>query len=393
MPIVQVGYSNPATTFAFSERQNSWTTRYSFTPTCYANCGDAMLSSKDNKNIWIHDVNEVRNKFYGDFPQKSLVEVSFNDFSSDVKVFNSVSAETNTLKIGATFYSEDEEQELTNPVNGQIAADGGVFNYSSFSSGSDEVEQFTDFEGIKYLPVSRHSGSPFPYVNSNDSTDSNIIYIGSISLDTSLLDDSFFVEQTGSYDFKVRLSDSSGVSIPAGLNPDIFDGSVFPMGPEILIPTTNEFKAVTWNNDIQADDYISADDVSYLQTSANLNSFFVIGQEGDVLTIRYSRRYSSYFQDSPPSFIPSELFVSEFGPSLSGASPVINSPFSFIFNSGEPLFLLTSQAVNGDQIRSTYLRTIFEFYPPGNQGEYMELNAVNCDFNFSKSHHGLNQNT
>ena len=388
MPIVPVGSNNPATTFAFSERQNSWTTRYSFTPTCYANCGDAMLSSKDNKNIWIHDVNEERNKFYGGFPQRSLVEVSFNDFSSDVKVFNSVSAETNTLKIGATFYSEDEEQELTNPVNGQIAADGGVFNYSSFSSGSDEVEQFTDFEGIKYLPVSRHSASPFPFVNSNDLTDSNIIYMGSISLDISLLDDSFFVEQTGSYDFKVRLSDPSGVSIPVGLNPDIEDGSLFPMGPEILIPTTNEFKVVTWNNGTQTDDYTSADDVSYSGISANLNSFFVIGQEGDVLTIRYSRRYDSFLQTTPPSFIPSELFVNQFGPNL-----VINSPFGLVFNSGEPLFLLTSQAINGDQIRSTYLRTTFELYPPGNQGGYMELNAVNCDFNFSKSHHGLNQNT
>jgi len=388
MPIIPVGFNRPATTFAFSERQNSWTTRYSFIPTCYANCGDAMLSSKDNTSIWIHDVSEVRNKFYGDSPQKSLVEVSFNDFSSDVKVFNSVSAETNASKINAKFYFEDEELELTFPVTGQIMPDGTSTHYTSFELGSDEVEQFTDFEGIKYLPVSRHSGSPFPSVKPYDLTDSNIIYMGSISLDTSLLDDSFFMEQTGSYDFKVRLSDSSGVSIPAGFNEAVVDGSVSPMGPEILIPTTNEFKVVAWNNDIQADDYISADDVSYLQTSANLNSFFVIGQEGDVLTVRYSRRYSSYFQDSPPSFIPSELFVNQFGANL-----VINPPFDFIFNSGEPLFLLTPQSINGDQPRSTYLRATFEFYPPGNQGEYMELNAVNCDFNFSKSHHGLNQNT
>ena len=389
MPVVLIGNHTPSTTFAFSERQNSWTTRYSFTPTCYANCGDAMLSSKDSTSIWIHDVNEVRNKFYGGFPQKSLVEVSFNDFSSDVKVFNSVSAETNALKIGAKFYFEDEELELDFPVTGLIMQDGSSSQYTSFELGSDEVEQFTDFEGIKYLPVSRHSGSPYLHVNSYDLTDSNIIYMGSISLDASLLDDSFFVEQTGSYDFKVRLSDSSGVSIPAGLNPDIVDGTTFPMGPEILIPTTNEFKVVAWNNNIQADSYISADAVSYNQNSANLNSFFVIGQEGDVLTVRYSRRYSSFAQTTaPPSFIPSELFVSEFGANL-----LINSPFDFIFNSGSPLFLLTSQSINGDQPRSTYLRTIFQFYPPGNQGEYMELNAVNCDFSFSKSHHGLNQNT
>jgi hypothetical protein len=389
MPIVSVGYNDSATTFAFSERQNSWTTRYSFTPTCYANCGDAMLSSKDNTNIWIHDVNEIRNKFYGNgWPEESIVEVSFNDFSSDVKVFNSVSAETNASKINATFYLEDEKLELTFPVTGEIMPDGTSVHYNPYITGSDGVEQFTDFEGIKYLPVSRHSPYGLPGIYSDDLTDSNIIYMGSISLDVSLLDDSFFMEQTGSYDFKVRLSDSSGVSIPASFNEAVGDGSLSPVGSEILIPTTNEFKVVVWNGDIPEDSYISAADVSYTASSVKLNCFSVIGQEGDVLTIRYSRRYHSYFQGSPPSFIPSELFVSEFGANL-----LINSPFDFIFNNGEPLFLLTPQSINGDQPRSTYLRTIFEFRSPTNQGEYIELNAVNCDFNFSKSHHGLNQNT
>lgn len=94
-------------TFAFSKRRDAWTTRYSFVPTCYATSGNVMLSSADNKGVWIHDKNNVRNSFYGDL-YKSRIETSFNDYSSEVKHFKAISIESNVGGFSASFKTNNE---------------------------------------------------------------------------------------------------------------------------------------------------------------------------------------------------------------------------------------------------------------------------------------------
>ena len=141
-----------STTFAFSKRQDRWTTRYSFTPTCYANCGDIMLSSKDASGIWRHDVNEDRNNFYG-VQSRSSLDIVSNDDPSAVKIFKSISLETNQDGWGATFYTNDEDKGKNRQQ-------------------SNTVYGFDDKEGFKYLEVPR----------SKENSTSNIIPCPSLSL-------------------------------------------------------------------------------------------------------------------------------------------------------------------------------------------------------------------
>ena len=375
---------NDITTFAFSERQNSWATRYSFAPTCYANCGDSMLSSKDNTTIWLHDVNEERNKFYDKPALGSAVEVSFNDLPSDVKVFNSVSVETNIKDISATFFSSDELKDQG--IGGVQLFDGQTSIYSSFFF-SDEKESFIDLEGIKYCPVPRNTPAGFHVQHSGDLSDSSTVYMGAISLDSFLLEPSFFEEQQDFYEFKVRLSKSVESSIPVGrYNP--IDLNNFSRGPEVQIPTETNFKILAFDVGENEDVLVTNEDQYYggpSGASSLRNSLCIVAQDGDVLTLRY-QRHVSYYEDSAPPFVPFELFISNGDP----INPEIAEPFSFVLNSGDPMFLSTPQTVNGEQIRSTYMRTFFYI---NSQGEYAEINAVNCDYDLSRNHHSLTQNS
>ena len=371
---------NSERTFAFSERLDSWTTRYSFTPTSYANCGDIMLSSADNKKIWRHDVNETRNSFYGSNSEQSWIEVSFNDLPSDVKVFNSVSAETNA-NVSARFFIKDSALS----DSAFIELQGSTNNYASFFV-SDEEESFVDIEGFKYLSVPRNS--PGPWTNINVYEDSNVIYLGSVDFDLSLITEDWFYEQEGPFEFKVRLSKASNVSVPVGRY-NSYDSPIFGRGPEILIPANNSFNAIVWDAFADQDTSIEASNQHYYSNNNNsggslLNAFYVVEQDGDVLTVIYERRQEPYFEGTAESFIPIELFFEDFNPS----DLVISAPFNSIFNNGEPMFLQTPALVNGEQLRSPYMRTRFYF---NTDGEYMELNAVNADYDISPNHHSLTQ--
>jgi len=130
----------PSVTFAFSKRSDSWATRYSFVPTCYANCGDVLLSCKSNptdsqNGIWKHDTNANRNRFYGSDYHSSLT-VSSNNDPSAIKLFKSVSLESNKKDWTAKFYSNAEYNDSNNQE-------------------TDVVNGFVDKEGFKYLEVPR----------------------------------------------------------------------------------------------------------------------------------------------------------------------------------------------------------------------------------------------
>jgi len=149
-----------STTFAFSEKVEAWTTRYSFTPTCYINSGDVMLSSLDQKGVWIHDENESRNNFYGD-PYPSSVTVVSNSDPSAVKMYKAISLETNRKDWEAVF-STNEEYNDNNRQKSNITTG------------------FEDKEGFKYREIPRSSLNssshlvPFPSVSLSGSTQEEI---------------------------------------------------------------------------------------------------------------------------------------------------------------------------------------------------------------------------
>ena len=177
----------PPVTFAFSKKQDRWTTRYSFTPTCYANCGDVMLSSKDSSGIWRHDVNNSRNNFYG-VQYGALIDMVSNDDPSAVKMFKSISLESNQKSWSATFFTNEEHQDGNNQK-------------------SNVVGGFKDKEGFKYLDVPR---------DTKNSTANLIPCVG-----MSLIDDAE-IDNYSSYPVSIN----SHLSLPHGLLLGLHNGSV-----------------------------------------------------------------------------------------------------------------------------------------------------------------------
>jgi hypothetical protein len=96
-------------TIGFSHRGGYWTSRYSFTPTCYGNVDNIMISNNgwhpdfgDRPEgeqypdlFWRHNENDSHNRFYGKrYPSK--ITVVSNQGPSAVKIFKSLSLESNS---------------------------------------------------------------------------------------------------------------------------------------------------------------------------------------------------------------------------------------------------------------------------------------------------------
>jgi hypothetical protein len=95
-----------------------------------------MLSSKDNEGVWKHDANQQRNSFYGLQSPSSLTVVS-NEDPSAVKIFKSISLESNQKDWSVQFSSNDEYED------------------SNSQSSKTIKNKFIDKEGFKYLDVPR----------------------------------------------------------------------------------------------------------------------------------------------------------------------------------------------------------------------------------------------
>ena len=104
-------------TFAFSNRFDKWTTRYSFTPTCYGVVDNHFVSANNSK-VWKHDVNSKRCNFYGESDGCGLTLASNQDPSA-IKVFNSLSLETNSNKWTAEIKANEEKEIQSGLVNQQ----------------------------------------------------------------------------------------------------------------------------------------------------------------------------------------------------------------------------------------------------------------------------------
>ena len=331
-----------------------------------------MLSSKDQTKIWRHDATENRNNFYNSQSYSSL-EVSFNDLPSDIKIFNSVSVETNADNITAVFSTRDE-LKLDVDQGTSFGEVGATYSYQDFIV-SEEAEKFTDKEGFKYISVPR-AGISSSLVRGRGDGDSNIIYMGSLSLEFNLLDASFAQEQSDGYEFKVRLTKSSGAAIPVGRYNQMNFPSFY-KGPTLLIAEGNGLKECAFNVETGEDAIIDHNTGNFYSSgqNTNLNSFFVVAQDGDIITLRYERRHSAGYGETVPPFIPAEL--------------LFQPPFNSFLNGEALLFVETPPAINGEQLRSSYMRTSFAF-----QGsDYIEINAVNAEYDISTYHHSLTQNS
>ncbi len=143
-------------TIAFSTKANVWKTRYSFAPTCYMNMDNDFLSSNttsvfSNDMLWIHDVNETYNSFYGKPSEPSSIEVVSNDNPSAVKIFKSLSIESPTKGWTGSVYTNKDR--------------------------NDEPMQTGDFHGFVEKEGNQYSAMPRSVINSS----SNITFLGMVN--------------------------------------------------------------------------------------------------------------------------------------------------------------------------------------------------------------------
>lgn len=111
------------------------------------------MSSKDGAGAWRHDTNIKRNNFYGEQFLSSL-ELVFNDYPSEVKVFNSVSIETNKSNWTARASTQSEHSNKNNQESALVST------------------SLEDKEGVKYFEIpkseknSTKNITPFPAIGS-----------------------------------------------------------------------------------------------------------------------------------------------------------------------------------------------------------------------------------
>ena len=346
-------------TFAFSERQDAWTTRYSFVPTCYANCDDQMVSFKDTvKKGWLHDKTPSRNSFYGATLAPSFLEVSFNDSPSEVKVFNSISLETNRETWAAGFSSNVEHDDENNQNTlTQVMLD-----------------QISDKEGFKYfeLPKSVSNSTanivPAPALLSSveGSTGQEQTEVA-VSEAQQLYQDNLEQNIYQAISITVPLdevSSSSFLSTPYGNNVEIL--GYFQGNPSFPIPTGMYSFQGMFTSLTNSGYYVfSGGTTAPLGTTPTISNI-----QNGLITI--SLFVPVLLNDSPQEDV--DLFFSALQ--------------DFLVNSSA-IFAMTPPEVNGDQMRGPYLNAKLECFT----ADPLELHSVNVDYAFSSSAARLTQNS
>lgn len=315
-------------TFAFSKRQEAWTTRYSFVPTCYANCGDIMLSSKDEKGIWKHDVSTNRNNFYGDQYNSSL-NVIFNDYPSEAKMFKSLSIETNEKLWFGRFKTNQEHSDKNN------------------QDSSSQILPTVDREGVKHADIpkslknSTSSIQPLPSVDVSEEAFNLAIEL--------IADQPYQPFSVSLFANRIDVDSISSITASGGLE-----------FTEVLRRENDNL--INFEQFIQSN-YNQLSSVGFVGASGK--SVRCLSIDDDLITFRSSR---------PPG-------------SLSSFDLFVEALKSFL--DSENLFLKSSVKVNGDRMRGPYINVSLS--SPSNS--YLELYAVNIDYELSSSAVRLTQNS
>lgn len=329
IPLTSNGFE---ATFAYSERQSAWTTRYSFVPTCYASSGDEMLSFKDNVGTaWLHDKNSARNDFYG-LKNKSSIELSFNDDPSSVKIFKSVSLETNRNNWSYIFSTNEEYDDSNN-------------QQSLLTS-----KILEDKEGFKYLEVPR----------SRLNSSANIVPVPGV---TSIQRPVFEILQ------EILLEAGPNVLVDVNLN----------------AIEVNSFPSAPFGNSITLLASFDDPDLSgQLQTLSSFSSatppFIVLANSLlglDINIVSISNGVMTLSLPIPSNFLDDSGFIA-----------LYVQAFEQYITTASNLFAVSPAEINGDEMRGPYLNLRLE----SASSKPLELHSINAEYAFSKLDKGLNQN-
>ena len=329
IPLTSNGFE---ATFAYSERQSAWTTRYSFVPTCYASSGDEMLSFKDNVGTaWLHDKNSARNDFYG-VKNKSSIELSFNDDPSSVKIFKSVSLETNRNNWSYIFSTNEEYDDSNN-------------QQSLLTS-----KILEDKEGFKYLEVPR----------SRLNSSANIVPVpGATSVD--------------------------------GLFSEVLQEILLEASPNVLVDVNlnaievNSFPSAPFGNSIillaSFDDPDLSGQLQTLSSFSNATPPFVVLENSllglDISIVSIGNGVMTLSLPIPSNFLDDSGFIA-----------LYVQVFEQYITTASNLFAVSPAEINGDEMRGPYLNLRLE----SASSKPLELHSINAEYAFSKLDKGLNQN-
>ena len=331
------------TTVAFSTKANVWKTRYSFTPTCYMTMSNDFISSNltgmfSNNMAWKHDVSTQYNNFYNQSYPSSL-EIVSNDNPSAVKIFKSLSIESNATDWTGSVY--------TNKDRGMTALQEGNFT------------AFTEKEGNQYnaMPRSR--------INST----SQIVFVGSIRR-THLIP-SNASSATG-------LGEGYYPEVPANV-PDLPGATIYDDGsyevPLINVPQTS----INFGSPLEPQIALFGPGLNTLDSNGNIVQ---LGSDNNLPPSAvtgnptvpgiYIAGYNSTYNTI--RVLPNSV-------SINNLTEAQMTGFQATLSTETPVYILTDSTVNGDIMRGPYAGVNLTL---DNASQPFELFAINVDYEKTK---------
>jgi hypothetical protein len=297
--------------------------------------GNKMLSSKDGLGVWLHDQLSTRNSFYGNSAAKSSITVSSNQDPSAIKIYKSLSLETNTKNWTAEVCT-NVEYEGKEKQKGSIA---------SFKK--KEGFQYADMPRDVLNSTANIVGKPFTV---SDLTE-EYGYADAFIINSDFYNETFedgFANLTGITFFTVIVEEGSmpeNYVYSKALNVSLYNvqnGSLLKL---FDVPGS----------------------VEYPQYNADPLSLYVFGHknyDGKVLLLLGYEIVPEVFQNS--------IF-------FDSNSPLYSNQLVFV----------VKPEIDGDQLRGPYANVEISTQTD----KHAEIHAINVDYEFSKLDKRLTQNT
>ena len=322
-----------AETIAYSDKYGFWTSRYSFTPTCYASVDNHFFSCKEGENsgVYKHDVEgEDYNTFYQETFPSEMVVVS-NENASTVKFFKSISLETNRSNFTAQVSTNEE-------YDGVEAQEGSFVGFESK-------------EGFQYAEMPR----------STKNSSSNVFpIVGSLGIATTVPDNiNVLGEQVVGY----SVDPNYFSDVPVSSNKDY---RIYQLSESGVL----ENLAAGFNN-------IPAEGIE-----SYAHALEMVPQPNGSSDLRFFIRYvvQTGAEDPSPFLADVGLFqIQTFG----GSDASIYS---------KQLVIVSPSDIDGDQMRGPYAKIKLSIGGDDAKKPF-EFHAVNVDYEFSRLDKGLTQNS
>ena len=158
-----------ATTIAYCENVQAWTSFYSFIPENMISVGTQFITFKDGK-VYKHNINNTRNNFYG-VQYKSRVSSIAKEAPSVIKTFNGLSVQGNIPPSFSHFRTESKYMDRNS--SGIVPSDPTYSDYIQSSDLSDS--EFRQLEGVYYSAILRDRLEPPQSSYNSSAYDTNMM--------------------------------------------------------------------------------------------------------------------------------------------------------------------------------------------------------------------------